>query len=315
MRATRTPIAVLLALTGILGGCQCTSYAQQDVIKFTFNPPTPLSYTVIVKTTKVNGTGPSDTQTSVGIIKVKADMTKTPKGYKLVQRPTSATVTRNGQPVPSNPLVDRLMKVNSTSDLDETGWMLNVQGFDEVIKVLSEQAKLELPAEQYQKLTDAMPGIKKAATAQEITEWNGRVADFVGRSAKIGDTWVEDQTAELPYGMITYNTTTKIAERVRKGKVDCVRIAFTYTTDAEGTQKFMQAMMDSLAESAAPGKAPKIVDVKISGGGERLVDPKTMLIYSETNDRTVTMILDDPDEGRLEVRMPEKKEYTYQYGK
>lgn len=138
---------------------------------------------------------------------------------------------------------------------------------------------------------------------------------FVGRTAKIGDVWVGDETAETPFGTIVYDTTTKIAERVQKNKIDCVRITFSYTTDADGVKKFMQEVMDKLAESALPDEAPKVVDVKISGSGERVVDPKTLLIYSETIDRTITIVMDDPSEGRQDLKMQEKKEYAYQYGK
>ncbi len=304
---------VAAALLTIMPGVPACS--QDDSVTFTFNPPTPSSHTITLKTTKIKSTGPSDTQTDVGVAKVKIGVRKTAKGYKLIQTPISVDLTRNGEKFPSNPIVDRLMKVVVTSDLDSFGEMLTVKGFDEVFKALTEELKSAMPPEQYEKFAAALPGMKEAAIAKEITEWNGRIASFVGRTAKIGDTWVEDQTAELPLGTIVYDTTTKIAERVLTGKADCVRITFSYTTDAEGTQKFMQAVMDSLAESAAPGKSPKIVDVKITGGGERVIDPKTMLIYSETNDRTITMAMDIPDEGRQELKMQEKREYTYQYGK
>jgi len=312
MRAIRAPIAILLAFVGF----QCALYAQQDVITFTFNPPTPLSHTLTLKTTKIKGMGPSDTQTDVGVVKAKVSITKTSKGYRVVTTPSSISMTRNGTPMPPNPMVDRLMKVKVTCDLDPSGTMTAVRGYDEVIKTLKEELKTAMPAEQYKSLVASLPQIKDAAIAKEIVEWNGRIANFVGRTAKIGDTWVEDQVAQMPFGgPITFDMTTKIVEQAKRGKVDCVRIVFSYTTDAEGTKGFLQGAMDYFAKMAPAGKAPKIVEVKIIGGGERVVDPKTMMIYSETNDRTITMAMDDPDEGRLQLTMQEKREYTYQYGK
>lgn len=48
---------------------------------------------------------------------------------------------------------------------------------------------------------------------------------------------------------------------------------------------------------------------------ERVWQSKPMLICSETTDRIVIMVIDDPDEGRQELKMQEKKEYAYTYGK
>jgi len=58
---------------------------------------------------------------------------------------------------------------------------------------------------------------------------------------------------------------------------------------------------------AAPAAA------RISGSLTRLIDPQTMLIYTEQVRRTLTMRVQLPDRGLVPMVQEESRTYTYTY--
>jgi hypothetical protein len=50
------------------------------------------------------------------------------------------------------------------------------------------------------------------------------------------------------------------------------------------------------------------------GSGERLVDPATMLFYSETLTRTIQVPMEVPGQGKVPTTLEEKKTYHFDYG-
>ena len=58
--------------------------------------------------------------------------------------------------------------------------------------------------------------------------------------------------------------------------------------------------------------APSLSNAKIAGKGERIIDPATMLIYSETVERTTKMMMAVPGQGEVEMTSVDKREYGYE---
>lgn len=118
--------------------------------------------------------------------------------------------------------------------------------------------------------------------ARERAEWEGRVGWFAGKKAAIGDVWEVESDFALPTGgTIKYRTKIEFAERVSVAGRECVRVRYTYDT--------------------GPGSA-----MRVEGGGERVVDPATMLIYSETLERTM---------HTPQARQRETRAYRHEYAR
>jgi hypothetical protein len=73
-------------------------------------------------------------------------------------------------------------------------------------------------------------------------------------------------------------------------------------------------LKDIQAAASVSGPGPKVGGAKLSGGGERLIDPATMLIYRETSTRTIKMPMNVPGRGIVTVRAQETRGYSYDYG-
>ena len=109
------------------------------------------------------------------------------------------------------------------------------------------------------------------------------LASYVGMEAEIGEVWAGVEETPLPMGgTVAFYSVTKLVEQVKFDDVDCVRLEFSFNTDGEGLKDFMGDMWEDLAEMADMKAAPSLSNTKISGKGERIIDPATMLIYSET---------------------------------
>ncbi|HWM93254.1 MAG TPA: hypothetical protein VN493_21000 [Thermoanaerobaculia bacterium] len=135
--------------------------------------------------------------------------------------------------------------------------------------------------------------------------WAGRISDFTGQSFELGSSWTAEVPFALPSGEeIQFYTRTEIAEKVRCGDKDCVRIRFRYDSDASAMGAKIGQSVSEIAKGVG-GPEVQIKKMTFTGGGERLIDPATMLIYSETLERTMNM------EGM--GISTEKREYTFDY--
>ena len=113
-------------------------------------------------------------------------------------------------------------------------------------------------------------------------------------------------------GTMTFYSVTKLVEQVKFDDVDCVRLEFSFNSDAEELKNLMGDMWEDLAEMADMEATPSVSNTKIAGKGERIIDPTTMLIYSETVERTTKMMMAVPGQGEVEITSIDKREYGYE---
>lgn len=131
--------------------------------------------------------------------------------------------------------------------------------------------------------------------------------------AEIGDVWAGVEETPLPVGgTMTFYSVTKLAEQVKFDDVDCVRLEFSFNSDAEELKNFMGDMWEDLADMVDMEAAPSVSGSKIAGKGERIIDPATMLIYSEAVERTMKMMMAVPGQGEVEMSSVDKREHGYE---
>ena len=306
MRSKSLGLVVLSFLFSVCCWGIVVSATAQEV-HFRFNPPDDFpAYVSTYKNTQISDLGPLGKRTRVSEGKQKVTIDKTPGGYSVTFMPISITMTQDGKPV-EDPILSFIQNITVTYELDVDGQLVKIRGFEGTI----EKLKASLPA-------DFPPTV--AALLSEETfinraaqEWDARIGSFVGVGAEIGDVWSGVEETPTPMGgTMTFYSVTKLAEQVKFDGVDCVRLEFSFNSDAEELKNFMGDMWEDLAEMADMEAAPSVSNTKIAGKGERIIDPATMLIYSETVERTTKMMMAVPGRGEVEMTSVDKREYGYE---
>lgn len=285
-----------------------TSQAIGQELEFHFNPPDGITYTETLKTTKVKDMGSFGKQTDIGEVKSSVSIKRTSNGYAVTVTPVSMTMTRNRQVV-NNPTTPILLDTVVTYDLDANGQLLAIQGYE----TLLERIQRVFPPAAAQSLSAMFS--EDAIVHKETAERNGRIGSYIGRVVKIGEVVNATEEFSLPTGgTVVYYSTTKFVEQTKCGGHDCVRIQFFYNTDANALAELVGTTVGEIAKAVdASEQAPGVSGVEIVGGGERLIDPATMLIYSESVTRTMKMLMDVPGQEKTMTTVQEKREYSFDY--
>ena len=298
-------VVVSFLVTVCCWGIVASATAQE--VHFRFNPLDDFpAYVSTYKNTQISDLGALGKRTRVSEGKQKVTIEKTPGGYSVTFMPISITMTQDGKPV-EDPILSFIQNITVTYELDVDGQLIKIRGFEGTI----EKLKASLPA-------DFPPTV--AALLSEETfinraaqEWDARIGSFVGMVAEIGDVWSGVEETPLPMGgTMAFYSVTKLAEQVKFDDVDCVRLEFSFNSDAEELKNFMGDMWEDLAEMADMEATPSVSNTKIAGKGERIIDPATMLIYSETVERTTKMMMAVPGRGEVEMTSVDKREYGYE---
>jgi hypothetical protein len=308
-RAARRGLLVSLPLAlclcwSILVACA----AVKERVAFRFAPPNGTTCIETVQTTKVSKLSTGQTRTDAGRVKGKSVYSKTAGGYRLAQTALEVSATRDGSPMP-DPISTALKGLTVTYDIDARGQLTAIHGLDKVVarveKAVGPQAM------------QAMAGLlnEEALANKERSEWEGRIGAFVGKQAKIGDVWSGTDEFPLPNGeTVTFYSATKLIGRVKVAGHDCVKLRISYNSDAAALAKLAGTTAAQIAAAVGrPELAPVPTGMAVVGSGERVIDPATMLIYSETIDRTVTMPMQSP-QGAVTATVREKRVYSFNYG-
>ena len=284
--------------------------AQADGHSFTlqFNPPE-MTYDLTVKTTKIQDMGPYGVQTDKGVSQSKVSVKKTSEGFAVVSQPISMLMTRNGQELedPSRPI---LLQSQITYRLGPTGQLLTVEGYHDLV------AKLQATLPPEARAMGAAIFNEETLIRRDTAEWQGRIADLIGRTLKVGDTWSGEYDFTLPTGgSIRYYSVGRVKEAVpcEGKKTECLRIEFKYNSDAGALSEMMGTVIQTAAGAQPLDVNTAIAKPKVDGEGSRLIDPSTMLIREETLIRTVTLNMSMPDGTIVPAKMTETKEYAYKY--
>ena len=281
--------------------------ATAQEIHFRFNPPDDFpAYISTYKNTQVSVMGALGKRTRVSEGKQKVKIDKAPGGYSVTFMPISFTLTQDGKRR-EDPILSFLQNITVTYELDVDGQLVKIRGFEGTVEKLKASLPAALPP------TVAALLSEETITNRAAQEWDARIGSYVGMDGEIGDVWTGVEETPLPMGgTMTFYSVTKLVEQVKFDDVDCVRLEFSFNSDAEELKDFMGDMWEDLAEMADMEAVPSVSSTKIAGKGERIIDPATMLIYSETVERTMKMMMAVPGRGEVEVTSVDKREYGYE---
>jgi hypothetical protein len=326
--------APALAVAALAAAAQ----AQPDPARFVFRFAPP-DATAVVQTSRfvrernMVGQAPVRDET---VATLRGVFRKVGAGYEYSPRIVSNQMRRNGQPL-TDPMAGLLMKIEPTYVIGAGGQAQEIRGYAHAEKMFQEALPPPLFAAVSPMFTEA------AIVEREKAEWNSRYADFAGAEFAIGDAIDAKAPYRLPNGEpIEYTIRTSFPRWEDCPAGRCVRVEQIYESDARALAQMAQGLTEGVlaaagvggaasapaavaapaatAVAAAPaapaapaGAAPGVPTARITGRMSRLIDPKTMLIYSESVRRTITMQVSVRAGVPMASILREERDYAYAY--
>ncbi|MHB1458198.1 MAG: hypothetical protein ACYC0V_14915 [Armatimonadota bacterium] len=285
--------------------------------RFKFNPPSGTSYITTCISTKSIDNGAAGKRVDVSTSKEQIQINKTDRGYSFAPKTLSVEMTRNGEKLPASQEVSiqALARVPLVCNLDANGRLISIDNVEALKQAIDTMLKEQNPgsANISAEIVEAM----KASITNNITlDWNNRIVGFVGKTVNSGDVWVSRQEIGSTFGDISVAMKTYFGNPVIVDNHNCMKIGFAYSGDKNSTKQLMSRIMDTIAKSTPAGyPMPKVISATLSGKGHRIVDPSTMLVYSEEVSRTMKMRLSIPGTGDVITTFNQSRVYTYDYAK
>jgi hypothetical protein len=277
-------------------------------IKFRFNPPDSISYTQKLVTTQVQKVGQDFTQTSETESTATITILKTFEGYILRTIVESMKMSRNGKEL-ANPLSSLMRNLVISYHLDSNGKVVRISGIDEFVEIF----KQSIPPQAAQSLAGVIN--KEALEAKAMAEWEGQGRKYIGQTVEIGDIIIDTSEYTLPGGeTITYYNSTKFSKIVKCRDDDCVVIDFSYNTNADALLKTTEDLAAKISQfTEDPPASIKFSESEITGSGQIILNPATMLVESDTTERIFKMIMSTPGQEDTPMILHEKQVYTFEY--
>jgi len=277
-------------------------------IKFLFNPPDSISYTQNLITTQVQKVGQDFTQTSVTESSATITILKTPQGYILRTIVESMKMSRNGKEL-ANPLSNLMRNLVISYHLDSNGKVIRISGINEFVEIF----KQSMPPEAARSLSGVIN--KEALEAKAMAEWEGQGRKFIGRTVEIGEVIIDTSDYTLPGGeTISYYNSTKFSKIVKCRDADCVVIDFNYNTNSDALLKTTEILASEISRFVDDSpSAIKFSKSEITGSGQIILNPATMLVESDTTERVFKMILSAEGQENTPMILHEKQVYTFEY--
>lgn len=276
------------------------AFAQETT--FRFNPPNGATFIETSTMTVTREISSAGKEQVVDETKTRIVFKKSGTGFIGTFTPLSATRSVNGKQASSANAAD-FKNATLTYTLDATGKVTGITGFSAILKDMV----AKLPAEQAKKINLAAEE-KKMVDARK-KEWDAQITRFSGKKVKTGEAWTTTDTIPLPGKQtVPAKKVTKFFFPVKVNGHDCVKLVSSFTPDAAALKA---AMNRSFAgASSAP---PRVLGVTVTMTGERIMDPSTMLIYSEITVNTTKITVDIPKKGQQTITTIEKKEQKIDY--
>jgi hypothetical protein len=207
-----------------------------------------------------------------------------------------------------DPALMALSSVPLTFIIAKSGRATAIKGYDKVVEAL----RKNMPPEATKALGNTIT--KEALAAREIEEWDARIGDFVGKTAKVGDVWNGESEYALSSGQkIKHKSTVKFMGWETVAGKRCLRVRYVYWSDASDLGDLVDKKIAEIYKSLEmKSPRPRAADVQFRGAGERLIDPSTMLIYGETGLRVTGMQM-RTGASKGEMTLIDRRDYKYRY--
>lgn len=236
--------------------------------------------------------------------KTKNVVHKTKSGYRIDSTPEIMTRSIDGEGV--DDLVSQAMRNRTFARVfDRQGNLLRIEGFKE----LHDQIQRTAPKNMLSLLKTMVE--PKLVFSKEHADWSNRIASFVGKKITRGEEWQTKSNAVLPAGTKPYQVVTTFSDIRQEGKKKLVHIIYRYVSPNDDSLKLLSDQSTSQTSDQQIG--PDIGLATISGGGERLIDARTMLVQSETSETNIAVPLTFKADNKVLGERIERKTYRYEF--
>lgn len=123
--------------------------------------------------------------------------------------------------------------------------------------------------------------------AAEEEEWAERVAALVGHEAAAGDRWEESLECRLPTGGgLTVTREVAFEGWEECGTEQCARLVYSDRGGGTDWSSPLERAINGFARTLCPNaRRIEVLEVAVSGEGERLVEPATLVTYRDSSER------------------------------
>lgn len=279
-----------------------SSTAVGERVRFRFDPPAG-TFIQRQRVTQVKRMG-TQQQTNFGDTATRVTIRRISRGYSIEQTVVSAEMNRGGNPIPDS--FTSLIKGSTvTYRVDRNGRLLAVEGSEAALNKL----KQSLPPQAADLFSSLLSD--RAVRARIEAEWAARVSSFSGMEAAIGESWTQKQAIPLPIGgSAPFEVTTRLLERVRCGAEDCVRLAFYAESTDDTLKEFLGRVIGGLSRATGAPFRIELQKASMTIQGHRLVNPATLMTYSEAMQRTIHMEVQLPNGSVVPAVLDEVRELT-----
>jgi hypothetical protein len=215
--------------------------------------------------------GPEQTTVAEGVTHVVNRRTEA--GYEITAIIRSARMTVNGKQV-DDPFTKVMIGKPVVYDVRPDGSLRDIRGYE----ALMEDVRKSFPEEIQETMLKVFR--PEMLHAREEAEWNGRVTSFISKTVKVGDVWEGVEDFPLPSGAIRFTSLTAFPKIEERGERTMVTVRFAYEADPTAARALLTDVLKSVMPVSA-GPAPRIGETSLRGGGERIVDARTMNMPSE----------------------------------
>lgn len=263
--------------------------APKDSVTFTFSPPDGTTYVQVVETMRKLEMPGGREQVDRTRAKARVAIHRTKDGFTITTTPLAMTMTRDGKAV-TDPALEILDDTVVTCFVSPEGRLLRVEGYEHAARRVRETYPPEVASAVERLLSPA------TLNARVRAEWEGRISDFAGRTVAFGKHWDSAASFVVPGGQtLEYFLRTEVVGPAPCPSNACVEVRFRYDSDPSALGELRARVPD-----AGAGEEVRAKLASLTGAGVRVIDPRTMLVYSERIARAMRLRADTP-EGSVPV--------------
>lgn len=279
-------IKVLMVLTLLFCSYGCGS----DENVFVFNPKDGFKYKEFVSVDKTITTlsGGQKSRSKIDL-ENEVEVSETGKGFEYVVTTVKAQHLVDGVPI-NNPILDGMVLSPIVYDIAKSGEIRDVRGYDKVLEKALSRMTPQVIEQNKNMLSE------NNLKAQEMVNWKDKLENVLGRSVEIGSKWADVKNIDLPTGGVSqYYVATKVEGPSEcEGVEKCLLISYSFYTDKDNMQDYIDSgstvpELDVKLDKSLNSGGYRVENISISGNGARVVDPKTMIVYSDSSKTLMVM--------------------------
>lgn len=286
MRSLLIGIIVVLAMQV----AAVSAVAQEDeaagVSVFAFNPEAPLEYVEEVKHHRVTVAIGAEPPSEAVVSRVRYNLTAVEDGYEIRTTPLSFTLEKDGKPH-EDKITEAIQMAPLVYKVASDGKLRGIGGHAAV----TEFVRANAPKEFREQMLEAAS--EKTLAAKESSAWQSRVGDFLGKSTARGTGVLSESQSSLPDGSTArYFTVSVVMGSQELDGRELVKVKYAFTADPARVQRLANDLARDVVQGLPrPRAISALAGFSINGGGERLIDPKSMVVYSDSMERNIQMIV------------------------